>query len=114
MLSVFALGLASPGVGIELDANILGVYTDTSFSQFDSNFWVSTDGNRAVADLQPGQGVLVGIDVANVRADGVIGIFSTLRVDSTRIIFLGSIAEQRVLLEPRFGGTSLRPIAPID
>jgi hypothetical protein len=114
ILPVLALGFASPSMGVELDANILGVYTDTTFSQLDNNFWVSSDGDQAVADLQPGQGLLVGIDVANVNQDSVHGIFSTLHVDSTRIIFLGSIANQQVLLEPGFAGNSISPVAPVD
>jgi hypothetical protein len=75
ILPVLALGFASPSMGVELDANILGVYTDTTFSQLDNNFWVSSDGDQAVADLQPGQGGLVGLDVANVNQDSVEGIF---------------------------------------
>jgi hypothetical protein len=117
ILSVLALGVSSPSMGVELDANILGVYTDTTFSQLDNNFWVSSDGDQAVADLQPGQGVLVGIDVANVDQypGPVQGIFSTLRVDSTRIIFRWGVAdEEGVLLEPGFGTQPVRPIASVE
>ena len=113
-LAVFALGFASPSAGVELDANILGVYTDTTFSQLDNDFWVSSDGDQAVANLQPGQGVLVGIDVANVSQNFVRSIFATLRVDSTHLRFLGGIADQPVLREPGFAGGSIPRVSPVD
>jgi hypothetical protein len=91
---------------LSLDANIGGIFTDSSLSTLIPSFVDTGDGN-ATADLTGGGFVLVNITVENAPADAVAAIFATLTFQGQQTLYVGGNIPGSILTEAGFGGSSL-------
>ena len=110
LFAVFAVSSAPAGA-VEITSKVLGVFTDTTFGTLDPSFMSNTP-QDATANLQAGQGIIIGIDVANPTGQLVDAIFTSLVVDGSQVSFLGGSAVSEVLAGgPVFAPTSLTRVA---
>ena len=103
---IFVLNTSSASA-LDLDSNILGIFTDSSFGTSVPNLVIDADGN-ATGTLAAGNVVLLGIDVYNVDAEVISAIFATTTTNGAQ--FSGSLGAQlpnSMLKASGFGATSL-------
>jgi hypothetical protein len=103
---IFVLN-TSTASALDLDSNIVGIFTDSSFMTSVPNLVIDADGN-ATADLAPGDVVLLGIDVSNPIAEVISAIFATTTIEGSQ--FSGTLGAQlppTMLKATGFGATSL-------
>jgi hypothetical protein len=106
---VFSAATAS---AINVDVNIAGVFTDSSFATLAGDYVGDASGDEATVTLQAGQGILLTIDIANPNGDLVTDIFTTLIHTGTQLAFLGGAADPEILAGgPVFMPTSLGRVA---
>jgi hypothetical protein len=87
---------------LSLNANIFGIFTDSSFGTPVADAVIDAEGN-ATATLAAGQGVIISIDVANPDADTMTTMFSTLTADGAQIAaVLGASLPPTMLKGPAF------------
>jgi hypothetical protein len=99
MTSLFVFG-PLPAAALTLDANVLGIYTDSSFATPLPGVTISPDGDVATAPLAAGQGVLIGIEVSNPAAETITAIFATLFVRDDQIANVFSLSQPDILKGP--------------
>lgn len=99
MTSLFAFG-PLPAAALTLDANVLGIYTDSSFATLLPGVTISPDGDVATAPLAAGQGVLIGIEVSNPAAETITAIFATLFVRDDQIASVWGMSQPDILKGP--------------
>lgn len=101
---------ASTVHALDLDAEIVGVYTDSTFATLVGDF--AADGNNATATLAGGQGIQISVDVANASAAQIASLFATLIHQGNQVSFIGGSAVAEVLVGgPVFAPTSLGRVA---
>jgi hypothetical protein len=111
-LLIFTMAPIARGA-VEFDVNVLGVYTDDTFSTLVPGFQVDASGDQATAPLAPGNGIWLGVDIANPDAFPIQSIFTTLHVDSNEVTLFGGFGASEILVDDSvFPATSL-PRAPI-
>ena len=87
---------------LSLNANVFGIFTDSSFSTPVADAVIDGEGN-ATATLSPGNGVIISIDVANPNADTMTTMFSTLTVNGAQVAaVLGASLPPTMLKGPGF------------
>ena len=74
---------------IDLDANIAGIFTDSSFSTPVPGAVIDPSGDSATASLAAGQGILITIDVENANGDFIQELSSSIVIDGGQMFFLG-------------------------
>lgn len=104
-LFVAALLVAPAASAVEVDVNVAGVFTDTTFSTLVDDFEVAEDGDTATANLQTGQGILLTIDLTNPQVGDrrnvgarVTDLFTTLIHNGSQVIFLGGAATAEIFM----------------
>jgi hypothetical protein len=107
MIVVFSTSAAS---ALTLNANIDGVFTDSTFSTLVSDYTPDGAGN-ATATLAAGNGVVVTIDVANPDAEAITAIFASLTVQGQQVsALLGTILPTTMLKGDGLFGKSLADV----
>jgi len=96
---------ASSASALALDANIAGIFTDSTFATPLPGAVIDGSGDEATATLAAGQGILITIDVSNAPADLISGIFATLTVQGDQLNLLGAVPVAAILA----GGTLFMP-----
>ncbi len=96
---------ASSVSALSLDANIAGIFTDTTFTTLVAGSTLDPSGDVAGADLRVGQGILVTIEIANPQAEAIGGIFATLTVAGDQLNQIDAIVASSILA----GGTASVP-----
>jgi hypothetical protein len=92
---------------LDLDSNIIGIFTDSSMATAVPNLVIDADGN-ATADIAAGNVVLLGIDVSNAPEDEVAAIFATTTLEGSQWAgSLGAALPPSMLKAAGFGTTSL-------
>jgi hypothetical protein len=93
---------ASTASALDLNANVFGIFTDSSFSTAVADAVIDSEGN-ATATLAAGQGVIISIDVANPSAESIQTMFSTLTTNGAQIAeVLGASLPPTMLKGPAF------------
>ena len=97
---------------IDLDANIAGIFTDSSFSTPVPGAVIDPSGDSATANLAAGQAILITLNVANANGDFVTDMFSTIIVEGSQLNFLGGNYDAPTILVggPVFMQTNLGSI----
>jgi hypothetical protein len=88
---------ASSASALALDANIAGIFTDSTFATPLPGAVVDGSGDEATATLAAGQGIIITIDVSNAPADLISGIFATLTVQGDQLNLLGGSPNPSIL-----------------
>jgi hypothetical protein len=70
---------------LTLDANVVGIFTDSSIATPVSGVIIDPSGDFATASLTAGMAVIIGIDVSNQAADTIQAIFTSLIVQGDQI-----------------------------
>jgi len=96
---------ASSASALALDANIAGIFTDSTFATPLPGAVIDGSGDEATATLAAGQGIIITIDVSNAPADLISGIFATLTVQGDQLNLLGAVPVAAILA----GGTLFMP-----
>ena len=103
MIVVLSTSAAS---ALDLNANIGGIYTDSTLTTLIPSYVDLGDGN-ATADLTGGGFVLVEIIVENAPQTAIAAIFASLTFQGDQTFFVGGNIPGSILTEPGFGGAAL-------
>jgi hypothetical protein len=74
-----------PANALRLDANVLGVFTDSTLATSVAGTTIDPDGDAATAPLAAGHMMLIEIEVSNPAAETITGIFASLVVQGDQI-----------------------------
>lgn len=100
-LTIICLLGSSPASALRLDANVLGVFTDSSLATSVAGTIIDPDGDSATAPLTAGHLILIGIEVSNPAAETITAIFTSLVVQGDQISYsLGTALPPTMLKGP--------------
>jgi hypothetical protein len=84
-LAIICLFGSLPASALRLDANVLGVFTDSTLAASVAGVTIDPDGDAATAPLTAGHLILIEIEVSNPAAETIQAIFATLVVQGDQI-----------------------------
>jgi hypothetical protein len=84
-LAIICLFGSLPASALRLDANVLGVFTDSTLATSVAGVTIDPDGDAATAPLTAGHMILIGIEVSNPAAETIQAIFASLVVQGDQI-----------------------------
>jgi hypothetical protein len=97
---------------IDLDANIAGIFTDSTFGTPVPGAVIDPSGDEATVNLAAGQAILITLDVSNLNGDFVTDLFSTIIIEGSQLNYLGGNYDAPTILVggPVFMQTNLGAI----
>jgi len=97
---------------IDLDVNIAGIFTDSSFTTPVPGAVIDPSGDSATVTLAAGQAILLTADVSNLNGDFVTDLFSTIIIEGSQLNYLGGNYDSPTILVggPVFMQTNLGSI----
>jgi hypothetical protein len=100
-LAIICLFGSLPASALRLDANVLGVFTDSTLATSVAGVTIDPDGDAATAPLTAGHLILIEIEVSNPAAETIQAIFATLVVQGDQIShLLGTLVPPTMLKGP--------------
>jgi hypothetical protein len=100
-LAIICLFGSLPASALRLDANVLGVFTDSTLATSVAGTTIDPDGDAATAPLTAGHMILIEIEVSNPAAETIQVIFATLVVQGDQISHsLGTLVPPTMLKGP--------------
>ena len=100
-LAIICLFGSLPASALRLDANVLGVFTDSTLATSVAGTTIDPDGDAATSPLTAGHMILIGIEVSNPAAETITAIFASLVVQGDQIAgSLGTLVPPTMLKGP--------------